>query len=202
MPGAAEPAAITAEGATDFVNGNSQLTMDMSSLFGALGASGLGADTLGAIGGDATIEMRIVDGVIYAKYPESIGQFLGDATWLKLDPGDVASDPDASGGMTNPFSQANPKQYLDYLATVSSGVEEVGREEVDGVETTHYRANLDFGKTLDQVPQETLDQLGLDADAFARAARSARRTDGRRAPGRRVDRRRRSAAPDDDGTCR
>ena len=69
MPGAAEPAAITAEGVTDFVNGNSQLTMDMSSLFGALGASELGADTLGAIGGDATIEMRIVDGVIYMQVP-------------------------------------------------------------------------------------------------------------------------------------
>ena len=101
--------------------------------------------------------------------------------------------------MTNPFAQANPKQYLDYLATVSSGVEEVGtrggRRRRDDALPGEPRLRQDArpGTAGDARPARPRRRR------VRAAARSARRPDGRRAPGRRVDRRRRSAAPDDDG---
>jgi hypothetical protein len=69
--------------------------------------------------------------------------------------------------MTGPFGQTDPTKFLEYLATVSSGVEETGRETVRGVETTKYHAVIDFEKAIEQVAPETFEMLGVEPDAFA-----------------------------------
>jgi hypothetical protein len=162
IPGAGD-ATMDAEGVTDFATGDTQITMDMSSLLGALGT-----DQLGALGGGSfEMEMRMVDGVMYMRFPEFMAQFMGGTTWVSVDAGDALSELGTTQGLAGPFGQADPKQYLDYLATVSSGVEEVGTETVRDVETTHYTAVIDFGAALDDVPARLYEKLGLDPDEFA-----------------------------------
>ena len=162
VPGAGD-ATMEAEGVTDFATGDSQITMDMSSLLGALGADGL--EALG--GGSFEMEMRMVDGVMYMRFPDFMAQFMGGTPWVSVDASDALSELGTTQGLAGPFGQADPKQYLDYLATVSSGVEEVGTETVRDVETTHYKAVIDFGATLDDVPVSLYEKLGLDPDEYA-----------------------------------
>jgi hypothetical protein len=67
-----------------------------------------------------------------------------------------------------PFGQADPRQYLEYLATVSSGVKEAGTEKIGDVETTKYHAVVQFDKALDRVPDATLDDLNIDKQDLAK----------------------------------
>ena len=46
------------------------------------------------------------------------------------------------------FGQADPRQYLRYLATVSSGVEKVGSERIGDRDTTRYHAVIQFDHAL------------------------------------------------------
>ena len=55
------------------------------------------------------------------------------------------------------FSQANqsdPTQMLQFLRSVSGKIEEVGTDEVAGVEATHYRADIDLRRYPDTLPPE------------------------------------------------
>jgi hypothetical protein len=155
VPGMGENT-VTIEGLADFSTGDGQMTMDMGALMG---------DAVAALGGDLTVEIRVVDGVMYMHYPETMAQFMGGTPWLSIDAGDALGGD--SQGLAGPFGQSDPTRYLEYLAAVSSGVEEIGREPVGGVDTTRYHAVIDFSKAIEQVPDENLDALGLDADAFA-----------------------------------
>jgi hypothetical protein len=158
LPGIGD-VAITADGVSDFASGDTRMTMDMGSLFDKLSmAAPSGAPS------DVTVEMRVVDGTIYIHYPEALAQFMGGAPWLRVDGGAQLQQLGSSG--LGPFGQADPRQYLEYLATVSSGVEKVGSETVGDVETTKYHAVVQFDKALEQVPDATLDQLGIDKRAF------------------------------------
>jgi hypothetical protein len=158
VPGV-DHASLTADGITDFASGNSQMTMDMGALMGLAGAG----DALG--GGDFTVEMRMVDGVVYMRYPEMMSQFLGGKPWISIDA--TAALGTENPGMTGPLGQADPTKFLEYLATVSSGVEETGRETVRDVETTKYHAVIDFEKAVEQVAPETFEMLGVEPNELA-----------------------------------
>lgn len=43
-------------------------------------------------------------------------------------------------------NMSDPAQMLDQLRAVSSEVEDLGSEEIDGVDTTHYRATIDYDR--------------------------------------------------------
>lgn len=89
--------------------------------------------------GPQAIDM-IVDGEhLYVKSPEA----LGGGGWQRMDMTEVAGTRGAGQ-----FSQ-DPTQYLDFLRGAGEDVEEVGTEEIDGVTTTHYKADLSFDAILD-----------------------------------------------------
>ena len=124
---------LKAEGDEDFTTGDAQLTMSFG---GALSAF---------LSGD--FETRMVGGVIYMKFPDSIGRLMGGANagkWIKLDVSKLGSD--ASGAA---LGQSDPAQALAYLEKASNDVKEVGSETVNGVDTTHYHATIDLGKSVD-----------------------------------------------------
>src|SRR6185437_3199115 len=92
-------------------------------------------------------ETRMVDGVMYMKFPDSIGRLLGGANagkWMKLDLSKLGSD--ASGAA---LGQSDPTQALAYLEKASDDVKEVGHENVNGADATHYHATIDLGKSVD-----------------------------------------------------
>jgi hypothetical protein len=113
------PIDMTGTGAVDLTSGNSQLTMTMP---------GLGET-----------ELRTVDRTMYLKLP---AQFAGMAgkPWLRLDAKGMA------GAGLGQLSQLSPADQLSYLKGVSEDVTTVGKETVDGVSTTHYRAKLDLDR--------------------------------------------------------
>jgi hypothetical protein len=149
---------ITAEGVTDLQTQDGVITMDLGSIAG--------------IPMDA-IEMRIVDGVIYMDF-SSLMQSMPGATglppnvrWLKLDPTALVEElgmaPEDLGLGAQPTDFT---QYLDQLRDVSRGVEEVGTEEIDGVSTTRYRAEIDLDKAYDAVPEQLRELVGNQRDAL------------------------------------
>jgi hypothetical protein len=162
--GVPEGAVITADGVMDFESGAVSMTMDMGPLLAMMEPS-----EAGDVPGDLTVEMRMVDYVMYMRFPESLrGEAGGLPTpWVSIDLRSSLDDMGLSEDLLDQYAQNDPTQYLQYLGAVSSGVEEVGRERVRDVDTTHYRAAIDLTKAIDQVPQEVKDRLGLDRDALA-----------------------------------
>jgi hypothetical protein len=148
------PVSVTADGVTEFATGDSQMSMDMGALLAGLGDASDGG----------TVEVRVLDGVVYLRYPEPLASMLGGAAWFSIDA--RAALGAQNEGMLGPFGQADPTQYLEYLAAVSSSVEEIGRERVRDVETTRYHAVVDFEKAVEDVPRETLAALGIDPETF------------------------------------
>lgn len=90
--------------------------------------------------GDRALEMRTVDGTLYMKVPSEAGADRWMASPVPTE---------AGAGML----QADPTSYLELLTAVSSDIDEVGRERVRGVMTTHYRFEVDPEKLEGSAPQ-------------------------------------------------
>lgn len=138
---------LTGEGVFDYDEQVGEMTM-------TIGGAGLP---------DEQSMETIIDGTyLYMKMPAALG---GDGGWVRMDMTSVA-------GGANQFSQ-DPSQYLSFLRGASDEIEEVGTEEIDGVTTTHYKAELSFDKILEQAPDEEaadvraqLEALGGELDSI------------------------------------
>ncbi len=110
------------------------MTMDMSGL--------------APVAGGAKFEIRMVDGVMYM----SIGSLLGNLRpaslagkeWVEVDTGQL--------GMTqDQLTNQNPADMLESLRGAGN-VTEVGTQDIDGVETRQFRADIDPSKAIDRLP--------------------------------------------------
>jgi hypothetical protein len=141
MPAPTPVMEITAEGLTDLQTQNAVMTMDMGTI--------------------AAIEVRMIDGVMFMDFGALMQSFPGESglppgvRWMRLDMAALGEElgmtPEDLGLNAQPTDFS---QYLNQLRDVSRGVEEVGVEEIDGVSTTHYRAEVDLDKAYDQVPDQ------------------------------------------------
>ena len=131
--------------------GNSAFIMDMS---GAAGAAPAGeeipaefADLFGEM------EVRTIGDISYLRF----GMFamLGVATeWVSF-PADEGGDAAASFG-------ANPVNPADIMSTFGPGVsdvQEIGRETIRGVETTHFQVIVDIEAMMEAADEEALEEL-------------------------------------------
>jgi hypothetical protein len=110
--------------------------------------------------------VRVVDGVMYMRFPDALTEELGlERPWLRLDVGDLQGEGGASA-LSETSSQADPGQYLTYLSGVSDDVEELGTEDVRGVTTTRYRATIDFARALDEgaAIRDKFEEMGPDIE--------------------------------------
>ncbi|MFN8015880.1 MAG: hypothetical protein U0R17_04645 [Acidimicrobiia bacterium] len=114
---------IKMNGSTSADGKTSVTNIDMSSLLS-------GFSSLLGSGGNYTMEQRVIDGVSYTRNPDLFGS--GKEYWVKTD---------ISQFLEAQQSQ-NPNQYLQYLKATSGDVKKVGKETVNGVETTHYKATI------------------------------------------------------------
>jgi hypothetical protein len=149
---APEPLTMTGEGIFDSQARKGRLTMDLS----ALGA-GSGQDL-----GEA--EMIFDDFVVYMKFPFLSEQQGGLKEWLRFDIRELGKEQGFDLGQLSQLNQNDPSQELQYLRAASEDVEELGKEEVRGVETTHYRMTIDLRKVVDQAPEEQREQLRAQID--------------------------------------
>lgn len=118
--------------------GNSMFSMDLSAMAEAAAAAGeeVPPEFAEAFG---EMEVRVVDGVSYIKFP-LFGLMFGSQTpW-------ISSPEDEGSSLASDFMFVrpdNPADLLESLEDADGEVEEIGRETVNGVETTHYRVIFD-----------------------------------------------------------
>jgi hypothetical protein len=95
-----------------------------------------------ANGRDASMQ-EVLDGTrVYISSPALMGQLPGAKKWMSVD---ISKAGKALGIDVANYSSQSPQSVLDQLKA-SGGVAKVGSETLDGVSTTHYRANIDRAK--------------------------------------------------------
>jgi hypothetical protein len=115
---------FTGDGLVDFVGKKFQMTVTLPPGTGLTG----------------TIEERLIDKVLYLKLPAA-SPATGGKSWVKIDTSSLGT---GNSGL-NSLDQ-NPADILGTLRSVSNSVSKVGTEDVRGVPTTHYRADIDLAK--------------------------------------------------------
>ncbi len=154
-----EPVTFTGDGAFDYERKRGEMTMDMSEVIEASGAPS----------GQGEMEVVFHELVVYMKFPLLTDQLPGNKEWMKIDLEAVGRQQGVDLGALSNLNQGDPTQALQYLRATSGGVEEVGREEVRGEETTRYRATTDLRKVPDAAPPEERERLRQTIDQVVEA---------------------------------
>ena len=133
---------FTMTGSGLFGDGKGQMNLDMSDLLNQAGV---------AAGTDATIKAIYVtedgDPVMYMKLGFLSAFMPGGKTWVRVD---LAKAGKAAGIDFNQLLGGANQSPGDSLALLRSSGEfsEIGKETVDGVETTHYHGTIDLQKAV------------------------------------------------------
>ncbi len=148
VPGLDGPVELGAAGEFDFAGQRGQMRLDYSGLLAALGAQAEQAK------GFMPDEMRMDGKVMYMRMP-ALETVRPGKSWLKLDVAALAAQQGVDQSLIgSQFGQNDPSQFLQYLEGASTRVQEIGREQVRGVETTRYHAAVDLTKAPDYLPDE------------------------------------------------
>ena len=125
------------------------------------------------LGGDSLQITEILRGTtVYVELPQALASKLPfSKRWLSvnvLKAAGVQGLSSLSGGLG--AGSSDPSQFLQYLRAASDSVVATGHARVDGYDTTHYQAQVDFGKVADALPaaerpaiQRALTMLGQQA---------------------------------------
>ena len=147
---------MTFSGAFDNETGAFSFSMDLSSLLAAAPSDEIPpgfADLFGEM------EVLTVGDTTYMKFP-FLTQMLGaDTEWVSFPADANAAAAGGFGGVT----PSNPADLLSAFGGLDADIEDLGRETVRGVETTHYRILVDGATLLAQADPEQraeLEQLG------------------------------------------
>lgn len=117
------------DGIADFAGKKFQLTLQLPA---AAGISG-------------TIEERVIGKDVYLKLPAAQSGLTGGKPWIKVDASALGASSSTTG--LNLGSQ-DPTQLLSTLRGVSDSITKVGTAEIRGVQTTHYRAEVNLAKAV------------------------------------------------------
>lgn len=130
---------VDAEGLVDFVTGAGTFSMDLMG---------------------QTMEMRTDGETMWMRLP-AIARPTAATEWIEMP---MAAVPGAQA--SQPMPGIGSDSYFDALLGVTGEVEDLGREEVNGVETTRYRFTVDLAEALERVDAEDRDEMEA---AFAQA---------------------------------
>ena len=141
-----EAVEVTAEGGFD--GDQAVITVDLGAALG-----GLAEETGGSMppGFDEPMTI-VVDGTTtYVKVP-MLSMLTGTQGWLSVSAEDMGVAGDTLGLGVGP--SANPAQLVESLRGASDELEELGPDEVRGVQTTRYRVVVDLEEAAAQLPAE------------------------------------------------
>lgn len=158
IAGQEAPIVFTGEGEFDYEAQKGRFTYDLSELFAAAGQDF----------GSEPAEIIIDGTVFYMKFPALTSLLPGAKEWIKFDLETLGQQQGVDLSQLQQLNQGDPTAILEYLRATGE-VEEVGTEEVDGVETTHYRAIVDIDKAVAQAPAESKDQVQAQIDQLKAA---------------------------------
>jgi hypothetical protein len=163
-PGLPGKVPIKADGVVDNAKRVGRLNFDFSSLAESI-PEGSGLDQASFKG-----EMIIDKLVVYMRFPFLAQLLPSGADWIKIDAEALSEAAGVDLGSFSQLGQTDPSQSLQYLRAVSGDVEEVGTEEVRGVETTHYKATVDLEKVPDVLPEDQREAMRKSIDALVKQA--------------------------------
>lgn len=105
--------------------------------------------------GSSTLQMDLItEGTtVYMRLPAALSAQLsaGGKPWLKLDVSKLSGVSGLSSLGSDPVT-SDPSHILDYLRGISSAVAAEGRQVVDGVPTSHYRAAVSLDRIVNALP--------------------------------------------------
>jgi hypothetical protein len=106
--------------------------------------------------GSTTMSMRMImaGDVFYIGFPRAVTAAvpnLGGKPWIRVDLAKLAGLPGLSSLESNPAT-SDPRRVLDFLRAASNSVQAEGHQQVDGLTTTHYRAELSFQRETAMLP--------------------------------------------------
>jgi len=161
---------MTATGALDNQNHRMSMRLDMSKLVSQLGSAMPGA--MGSASdwvGQEVADFSNGRAVMYLNMPVLANVMPGGKPWIEID---LAAVGKQAGIDLSQFTQlgSDPSQMVDWLRTVSGDVTTVGTEQIDGVDTTHYRANVDLSKYPDLVPADQREAVRKAIDQLTKSA--------------------------------
>jgi hypothetical protein len=144
------------------------LMLDTSVAGKHVAVSGQGAFDWGAKAGKLTMQIDaggpavsldeiIVGNGVYVQLPAQVQGRFGGKQWLGVSTGALSSGNSLG---------ADPSQALALLESHSTSVAKVGSERIDGVDTTHYQAQLDLTKAAAGASPEASRLLQLAAQAM------------------------------------
>jgi hypothetical protein len=139
---------LTADGTFSSASHEGAMTMDMGLPASAAAVTGAGS---------LKMQVVIVGQTFYMKLPPALASKVpGGKPWWKINlsqAGKLAGIPGLSSLMNGTSNLTDPGQYVNFLRATSNGsVKNLGSETIDGMQTTHYRAQLDFAKLPNAVP--------------------------------------------------
>ena len=146
-------------GAFDNEAGNFSFLMDMSFMASQFGED-VPPEMAGLLG---EMEMRTIGDTSYIRFP-FFSLFLGAETEWIATPAEEGMD--AAGGFGG-STPSNPADFLEYFEDANGTVEDLGREEIRGVDTTHFLVLFDMEELLENATPEQRaeiesEQLPLD----------------------------------------
>jgi len=99
------------------------------------------------------LNMVMEGATVYVKLPSGLSGSLGASgrSWIKVDLSKLSGVPGLSSFANGPTT-SDPGQTLQMLQSVSGSVVNLGQQRVDGVETTHYQAQLSLNRLADAFP--------------------------------------------------
>lgn len=137
--------------------GSARMTMTMNMDAGAMSMEMGGEGIVDFLTGAATFEMALMgqtfemrtDGeTLWMKMPAMALPSGVEGSWLEVPLDEVPGV--APGGLAGAPSDG----YVEALRGLSSEVEELGTEEIDGVDTNHYRFDVSIEAALEQLDEE------------------------------------------------
>jgi hypothetical protein len=146
---------MSATGALDNQNHRMSMRLDMSKLVAQLGTEMPGA-AMGSASdwvGQEVADFSNGQAVMYLNLPVLARVMPGGKPWIKVDLSAVGKQ---AGIDLSQLAQlgTDPSRMVDWLRAASGDVTTVGKEQLDGVETTHYRATVDLSRYPDLVPAD------------------------------------------------
>jgi len=135
-------------------------TIDATGEFDFEAQQGALTMTLPQVAGGGELE-TVFDGTTYFLSADAFGSAIPglDAEWIRIDLAELADQTGIDPSQV-PQGSSNPADALDALAAVSEdGLDEVGTEDVRGVETTHYAAEIDMAAAIEQANEDAGGEL-------------------------------------------
>ena len=143
--GLPNPVTLKAQGVTDLDEPRAQMTMDLGPLIALVGAP---------TNGGKNLELTVDGADVYAKPPRIEGLTIpGGKQWIGLDLEELA---EAAGLPTKGLGalfNVDPASQLRALKA-AKGLEDVGKEEVNGVQTTHLQGTYRLSDVIAGLPED------------------------------------------------